>query len=145
MVLWKLWIIVGVALFAAEIFVPGFFSACVGVAFFVTAIPAFFELSIKEQIVIFSIANLVIFFGMRPFFLKYLSPSKNETKTNVDALIGQIGVVSEAIDANNTQGRVKAGGDDWRALSSHGGAIAAGQKVVVLRVDGTKLIVEPKG
>jgi len=145
MVLWKLWVILAVALFAMEIFVPGFFSACVGVAFLVTAIAAYFDRDIQEQIIVFSLANLVIFFGLRPFFLKYLSPSKNEIKTNVDALIGQTGFVSEAIDANNSQGRVKVGGDDWRALSSQGGVIAAGQKVVVLKVDGTKLIVEPKG
>lgn len=143
--LWKLWIILAVALFAMEIFVPGFFTACVGIAFLVTAVPAFFDWDIKGQIVVFSVANLILFFGLRPFFLKYLSPSKNETKTNVDALIGQTGFVSEAIDANNSQGRVKVGGDDWRALSSRGENIAVGQRVVVLKVDGTKIIVEPKG
>ncbi len=142
MVLWKLWIITGVALFILEIFVPGFFSACIGVAFFVTAVAAFFEMNIKEQLIIFSIANLIMFVGLRPFFMKYLSPDKLDAKTNMDALIGREGVVSEAIDVGNIHGRVKVGGEDWRAITIDGKAVAVGQKVVVLKVDGTKLLVK---
>ena len=144
MSLWQLWIVVGVILLALEIFIPGFFVACLGMAFLVTAVPAFFGGNVKLQIVIFSLASIVIFFGLRPFFLKYLSPDKHTTRTNTDALIGRIGVVLEAIDPNTYSGRVKVGGEDWRAISNSEKAIAVGEKIVVTKVDGTKLFVDLK-
>jgi len=142
MSLWHAWVIIGIAFLILEIFTPGFVVACLGLAFLITAIPASMGLDIKWQIVIFCIVNLVIFFFIRPFFLKYLSPNKPESRTNVDALIGKIGVVTQAVDPIAFTGRVNVGGEDWRAISSSDKVINVGEKIVVKKVDGTKLSVE---
>ena len=68
MSLWQLWVIVGIVLLILEIFTPGFVVACLGIAFLIVAVPAFFGWDIKWQIVVFCIANLGIFFCIRPFF-----------------------------------------------------------------------------
>ncbi len=140
--LWHWWIIAGVILFILEIFTPGFILACFGVACAVTALASYLGCSIKMQIVIFSAANIIIFFGIRPFFLKFLSSNKHAVRTNTEALIGKIGIVTESIDPNSDIGRVKVGGEDWRAISNSNTKISAGQKIMVKKVDGTKLFVD---
>ncbi len=39
-------------------------------------------------------------------------------ETNVDALIGKTGIVTENGSCNEHRGRVKVGGDDWKAVSA---------------------------
>jgi membrane protein implicated in regulation of membrane protease activity len=144
MSLWQVWVIVGIVLLIMELFTPGFFVACLGIAFLVTAIPAFFGGNVQLQIIVFSLANIVIFLALRPLLLKVLSPDKHATRTNADALIGRDGIVSEKIDPDTYSGRVKVGGEDWRAISNSGEAIGAGQKITVTKVDGAKLFVDLK-
>ncbi len=140
--LWHWWIIAGVILFILEIFTPGFILACFGVACAITALASYLGCSIKMQIIIFSAANIIIFLGIRPFFLKFLSPNKNAVKTNTDALIGKIGIVTEPIDPKFDVGRVKVGGEDWKASSARNIKISAGEKIVVKDISGTKLLVD---
>lgn len=142
MSLWQFWVIIGIILLALEIFTPGFFVACLGVAFLVTAVPAFLGADAQLQIIVFSAANIVMFFALRPFLLKFLSPDRHATRTNTDALIGQEGIVLEAINPDSFSGRVKVGGEDWRAISNSGKPIGVGEKIIVTRVDGTKLFVD---
>ena len=61
-------------------------------------------------------------------------------KTNVEALIGQKGVVLQEV-APLTYGRVKVGGEDWAAAPAGDVRIPAGAVVVVKGYQGVKLIV----
>jgi len=140
---WHIWVIAAIVLFIAEIFTPGFLLACFGVACLATGLVSFLDLGVKVQIITFSISTLVVFFGIRPFVLKYFYSSTGELKTNVDALVGKTGLVSERIDPSTDKGRVTIGGEDWRGLSIDESVIEAGEKIIVVRVDGTKLFVKP--
>ena len=142
MELWHWWVIGGIVLFILEIFTPGFVLACFGVSCLLTAGVSFLNGDIKVQILTFSVASIVIFFGIRPFFLRYISPYGKGVKTNVDALVGRAGIVTEDIDPDKYSGRVIVGGEDWRAVSNKGEAIVKGSKIIVKRVEGTKLFVE---
>ena len=68
-----------------------------------------------------------------------------ETKTNVDALVGQEALVTERIIPDKNEGRVKITGDSWMAISSTGVEIPEGEKVIITKVDGAKLYVKRKG
>ena len=57
-------------------------------------------------------------------------------------MIGQQGRVSAAIEAGG-YGRVAIDGDDWKALSADGGAIAKDVPVRVVKMDSIILTVEP--
>ena len=62
-----------------------------------------------------------------------------KSKTNIDAIVGRAGVVSQSI-ARNVDGRVKVGNEDWKARATED--IEKGAEVVVTSVSGVTLIVE---
>ena len=69
-----------------------------------------------------------------PAVIKAFYKKDKEVKTNVDAIIGRKGRVSEAISAGS--GRVALDGDDWKAVSVDGSDIAKGEEVEILSRDG---------
>ena len=140
---WHLWVIVGIVLFIAEILIPGFLVACFGMGCLASAVLAAIGLGAKWQLLGFSLATLIVYFAIRPLFLKHAYKNSRHVKTNVDALVGCIGVVTVAIDPDGQGGRVKVRGEDWRGVAAEGVAIEPGRKVTVVQVDGTKLLVEP--
>jgi len=137
---WYIWIISALGLFIAEIFTPGFLLACFGVASLVTGLISFLDVGLQGQIVTFSISSLVVFFGIRPFLIKHFDAS---IRTNIDALIGKKGRVTERIDPGTSSGRVTIGGEDWKGASIGESAIEVGEEVSVIRVEGTKVFVKP--
>lgn len=74
-----------------------------------------------------------------PLTKKYLNPS--HVATNIDSVIGSVGLVTEPIDNLDACGRVKLGGMYWTARSSSGDIIAAGTKVKVDSIEGVKVYV----
>ena len=63
---------------------------------------------------------------------------------NGDALIGQIVEVVEDIDNTNNKGRVKIGGESWKAVSSNGDKIIKGTKVEIINRESITLFVKNK-
>ena len=141
MEVWHCWVIAASVLLIAEIYIPGFFVACFGAGCLASALAAALGLGLKWQLVGFSFGTLTVYLTIRPLFLKYCYRATGGVKTNVDALIGRIGRVSERIDPDTHEGRVKVGGEDWRGVSVDDVAIEVGRKVEVLNVNGTKLLV----
>ncbi|MCY7409456.1 MAG: NfeD family protein [Chitinophagales bacterium] len=140
---WHIWIIVGVLLFIVEIFAPTFLAACVAIGCFAAGLFSYIDFGIKIQLVAFSIGTLASFFGVRPFMLKYAHRKSDKVKTNVDALVGKIGKVTVAIDNSQNQGRVIVEGDDWKAETENNEILNAGEKVEILKINSTILIVKP--
>ena len=89
------------------------------------------------QIIVFVIVSLVFMVCVRPFIKKYVK--RNEIKTNVDSFVGRIALVTEDIVDGN-RGVVKLDGQEWSAISNDN--IVKGTKVVVLSIEGNKLIVK---
>ena len=139
---WHVWVIAAIVLLIAELYTPEFVVACFGVGCLASALVAALGLGLKWQLVGFSLGTLMVFLTIRPLFLKYCYRATGGVRTNVDALIGRIGRVTEKIDPDTHEGRVKVGGEDWRGVPVDDVVIEAGQKVEVVRVDGTKLLVK---
>jgi len=116
-------------------------SDMVAIWFTFAAIPSFILslLDVNEivQIVTFVAIATVLLLLTRPFVMKYFKT--NEIKSNVDAIVGQTGVVVKEITPD-TVGRVKLRTSDWSAISKT--TIPVGEHVRVLDVEGVKLIVE---
>lgn len=140
---WHLWVIAGFVLLIFEIFTPGFVIGIFGLACFASALIAGLGLGLTWQLIGFVIATAVFFFGVRPFFVSHISDREPKAKTNVDALIGQTAQVIEMLDSQAGTGRVKVGGEEWRAKTANEMTVEAGRKVVVRRVEGVTLFVEP--
>lgn len=140
---WHIWIIVAILLFIVEIFAPTFLASCLAIGCITSGIFSYFDFGIKTQLVAFSIGTLVGFFGVRPFMLKYAHKKSNKVKTNMDALVGKVGRVTVTIVGSKNQGRVTVEGDDWKAETENYEIINEGEKVEVLKVNSTILIVKP--
>ena len=89
------------------------------------------------QIVVFVIISFLALLIARPFVKKWTK--RNEIKTNVDSIIGRIAIVTEDIIDGN-RGVVKLDSQEWSAISNDD--IVKGTKVVILSIEGNKLIVK---
>jgi len=138
---WHVWVIIGVILLIGEVFTFGFVLACFGAACFVSALLAFADYGVRMQLAAFSAGTLVLFFAIRPIFMLYMTGPAGRVRTNIDALVGKVGLVCEKIESRPNGGRVQVGGEDWKAVSIDETGIETGRKVVVMRVNGAKLLV----
>jgi membrane protein implicated in regulation of membrane protease activity len=129
-------------LLIAEIFVPGFFLLCLGIGCAGGAIAAALGATTGIQLFAFSGFALLAFFTIRPMLMKRLWKA-GDVKTNVDAVVGRRGRVSQDFDPSLRLGRVQVAGDDWRAECVNDHALRVGDLVEVVRVDSNTLIVRP--
>ena len=93
------------------------------------------------QVLVFLVVSAVALTALRPLVRKYLTPKI--TATNIDSLIGSVGIVTADIDNISALGQVKLNGMEWTARSTSGEAVKAGTKVRVDRIQGVKLFVSP--
>lgn len=93
------------------------------------------------QVVLFAVVSAVLLLALRPLAKKYFTPRL--TKTNVDAVVGAEGLVTERIDNINAVGRVKVGHMEWSARSTSGEKVEVGARIRVDRVEGVKVFVTP--
>lgn len=140
---WHGWIIAALLLFIAEMFVPGFWLACVALGSLAAGIVALLPIGMPLQVVTFAVTTLASFVGVRPFLVRHFQLGHGMgVRTNVDALIGKIGLVSEKIDPVTRRGRVIVDGEDWRGATLDETALEPGTRITVIQVDGTTLLVE---
>lgn len=90
---------------------------------------------------IFLAVSAVALTALRPLVRKYLTPKL--TATNIDSVIGSIGIVTADIDNIVASGKVKLNGMEWSARSSSGEPICQGTRIRVDRIEGVKVFVSP--
>lgn len=93
------------------------------------------------QGVLFLTVSCALLALMIPLVKKLLRPKLENT--NVDAIIGSQGYVTDAIDNLDAVGQVKLGGMYWTARSDDGKPIDKGTLVQVCRIEGVKVFVTP--
>ena len=93
------------------------------------------------QILLFLAVSAIALAALRPIVRKYIHPKL--TATNVDSVIGSVGLVTAAIDNVSATGQVKLGAMEWTARSTSGISLAAGTLVKVDRIEGVKVFVSP--
>lgn len=142
---WHLWTIAALSLSILEVFtaVSGFLLLCFALACLVSAGVAFLGVGLEVQFLLFSMASIAAIFGLRPFFRSRFARGSHEVKTNVGALVGKVGMVSERIEPHPQGGRALVEGEDWWAVSQDDAIVEPGQRVKVVQVDGSKLVVSP--
>ena len=108
---------------------------------FITSLYAwFFPTQYVPQAFIFIVLSIILIAITKPVVRKFI---KAPNKTNADSLIGEVGIVTVAIDSLNLSGQVKVRGQIWSAKSETDGEIAENKKVKILKIEGVKLVVEP--
>ncbi|MBQ0010288.1 MAG: NfeD family protein [Ruminococcus sp.] len=104
----------------------------------VSLILSFFNVDIGWQILVFVVLSFVLILFSRTIFKEALRIKP--VATNADALIGERAVVTETISNLNETGAVKVHGLLWTARSTDGSEIAVGEVVLIVRIEGVKLI-----
>ncbi|MDA3814167.1 MAG: NfeD family protein [Candidatus Cloacimonetes bacterium] len=135
---WIIWVAIGIICIIIEIFTPGFLFLSFGVGAIITGLAALIIPSLTFQILTFAIVTLIVFILSRKFSKKLIS--NNYEETNVKALIGKTGKVTQEIPANE-KGYVKIGGEEWAAVSKDNREIKKDARVTVNNIDGNKVIV----
>ena len=98
-----------------------------------------FHAPVWLQVVWFFVVSVLALLITRPLVKKFINGKTQPT--NADMLIGQSCVVLEPISNLSETGAVKAGGKIWTARSIDGTVFAPGERVVIVRIEGVKLIV----
>ncbi|WP_294745389.1 NfeD family protein [uncultured Prevotella sp.] len=139
--MWQVWAVVAVLGLILELSSGDFFIMCFAIGACGAAIVSPFA-NIYVQLAVFVVITAISIFVVRPFALRYLHKADDDRVSNVDAMIGQQGRVSETIQAGG-YGRVAIGGDDWKAVSSSSDEIPVGTRVRVVKVESIIITVEP--
>lgn len=136
------WIVLGIFMMSAELFVPGAFLLWIGlgalfvggIMFMVPAIP------VEIQLLIFAILSLAFgVFGRKYSWYKNFTNDHPNLNLRGEQYIGREVIVTKKIA--NGKGRVKVGDTEWIAI---GDDANEGDSVVVTGVTGTNLIVKNK-
>ena len=141
---WRwVWLAVAVAGLAGEIVTAGsFFLLPFGAGAAAACIAAFAGAGLGLQWLLFVAVTAVATAVMRPIAARL---DRNVSTEGIGAKrwIGQSALVLQDIPAGQDEtGLVRVGREEWRAQSSTGLPIAAGDRVRVLDVTGTRLVVE---
>lgn len=95
------------------------------------------------QVIVFLLVSLALLFFTRPIAVKYFN--QDRVRTNIEGMIGKQAIVISEINNIEGTGQVNTGGMEWSARSSYNNIVLpVGVVVVVLGVDGVKLIVEER-
>src|SRR5437667_5600391 len=130
---WQVWLVASLLLFVAEMLAPGFWLLSVAVGCLTAGVVSLVVPGAIVPALSFAAGTLLSLVGIRPFLLRHLHPSGTAIRTNVDALAGKVGVVSERIDPGTGKGRVLVEGEDWRGAARMGPAARAGTGGVGVR------------
>lgn len=139
---WHWWAASAILLLIAEIFVPGFWLFCISMGCFAASAVAGLGGGLNAQLIACAAVALVAFFTLRPLLMKRMWKGP-EVRTNVDALVGMRGRVSQDFEPVLRLGRVAVGGDDWRAECINDRALRTGDPIEVVRVESNTLVVKP--
>jgi membrane protein implicated in regulation of membrane protease activity len=136
-----LWIILAAAFLCTELATVALVSLWFVVGSLAALVACLLGAELWLQVLIFGLVSMGMLLLLRPFLRRFVDPHK--VRTNVDAVIGKEGVVTEAIDNLLAVGTVKLDGLPWTARSEDGRDIPEGTVVSVRSVEGVKLIVVP--
>ena len=140
--IWHIWLIAAIIFFILEIFIPSFVVFNFGIGALFATLGAAAGVSLQWQVFIFSIFTLSSFFVVRPALQKWAYRRSDNVQTNMHALVGRVGVVTEKIDSTKNSGRIKIDGDVWMARTSDASVIEIEMAVRVKKVDSIVLEVE---
>ena len=131
-------LVAAVLLSALEIVAPGFVLLPFGLGAAVAALAGALGASVPVQIIVFLLASLAFFLGLRPLSrrLNAVGPGG----VGADRLVGATGTVLEAIEPRDV-GMVRIDREEWRAEAATAAELAPGTPIEVVEVRGTRVVV----
>ena len=133
------WLVIGVALCAAEMIVPGVFLMWLGIAALLTGVAAFvLPIGIPLQLGLFAVLSLTcVFFGRRWTGSNVIPSDDPMLNDRLARLVGQTAVTVTAIV--DGEGRVRVGDSEWLA---QGADMPSGTRAKITGARGQTLLIE---
>lgn len=135
-----IWLIASAVMFLLEIFTISFLLFFPAVGAFLAFLCAVFGANLQVQAIVFVLSSILLIVFIRPIVTKFFKT--NNVAMNSKSVVGKNAVVIKAIDNIHGRGQVKVAGEVWSAVSSNDEDIEEGATVVVLKIEGVKLIVK---
>ncbi len=133
---WWLWVLLGLALLAVEMATPGgLFALFFGIGALAVAPLAAIGASPVWQWLAFSALSLALLAALRGWMQEKLA---RRAGPRVDDIVGEEVRVLEDVPAGG-EGKAELRGVPWSARAVDGGALRAGQRARVERIDGVTL------
>lgn len=136
------WLILGFALIAAELLMPGTFLLWPGIAAVLTGILAYSAAGLSWQVlaVVFAVLTVLSALIGRRVYSRLTKPVDDGPALNrrAQALVGTVHTLATPV--LDGIGRMKLGDGTWKVV---GPDLPTGAKVRVVAVDGNALVVEP--
>jgi len=142
------WVWIGVAVFFAIIELTVLAGSFVLLPFAVSAFGAallgFYDVAIEIQWLVFIGGGAIMWVALYRYAKNFAGDNELEPGVGADRLIGLTGIVTSAIDPEDTdrRGRINAHGEVWGAISKTGRPIAQGSHIRIVAVNGTRVVVE---
>lgn len=102
-------------------------------------IAAMAGLGFAGQLAVFVLVSVILLLVTRPLLAKLRV--QHTTRTNADRNIGETAVILEEVNPAQGTGRARSNGVDWIAISETGEILPAETIVLIVRIEGAKLIV----
>ena len=142
-----IWLVTAVVFALIELVVVGgsFIILPWAASAFITAILAFYDVSIEIQWAVFVFGGAIIFVVMYRWAQRFMKEHTMDPGVGADRLVGLTAIVTTPIEPDDTTraGRVNVDGEVWGAVTNGAYRIADGARVRVLAMKGTRVVVEP--
>ncbi|MBK5200766.1 MAG: NfeD family protein [Spirochaetaceae bacterium] len=129
-----IWIIIAIVCFFIELITPTFAFMSISFGAIFGWLTSLITNSLLIQLIVFFIAFLIFFIKLKPLIYK-----KDHTKFNTDLLIGNIVIANSTI--SESEGTVKMNGSIWQARCNENTTIDKDERIIIVQIDGNKLIV----
>jgi membrane protein implicated in regulation of membrane protease activity len=139
------WAILAVILIVLEIFTAGFFMLPFGIGAGVAAVLAFFDVG-GEYAVAWQWGAFIVVSGVSLVILRRFADRithEPPERVAADRLLGKHGVMIQPQNPDTSVGMAMIGTEEWRAETEDRKPLSPGTKVIVDKVEGTRVIVRP--
>jgi len=140
MAVWLMWLILAAVLLIGEVFSAGFFLFWFSIGAAAAGLTALAGANEIVQLIVFVVVSGVLFATGRKFANRVTK--KQPPGIGADRFVGGTGIVLEEINTPANTGKIRLNQESWRAVSENGEIVPVGEAVKVLRVDGTRVIVQ---
>ncbi|HWK92353.1 MAG TPA: NfeD family protein [Luteimicrobium sp.] len=139
---WLWWIGAALLFAVVEVVTLSFVLIMFAGGALVAAIANAFGWPFWAQVVVFGVVSTILLLTFRRWLVRRFRTSTPVARTNADALVGREAVT--IADVSESDGRIKLNGEVWTARVARGTlAVASGEHVRVVRIDGATAVVEP--
>ncbi|MGR3810130.1 NfeD family protein [Jiulongibacter sp. NS-SX5] len=137
----EIWAIAGVLLLVGELVATSFFLMFFGLGALASSLLTYLDVTptLPGQIIAFCVVSL----GSMLLFRKQFKEMFFRKGENYSEMLNERAKVSVDIPAKG-EGKVFFRGADWIAENIHQASIAAGEQVIIRKIDGIRLLVEPE-